>query len=157
MARYVATVRSPHDCESVFAYLSDFATIADWDPGVSAARLVGGAPGEVGATYRVDTVLLGRVTPLDYRIVVEVAAPDGTRRVDLRAETGDFISYDVITVRPLDSGSEVRYEADLALKGLRRPFDPVLRAVFQVIGRRAEHGLAAVVSDPALPPARVRS
>ena len=146
MARYTARVRSPQSADVVFSYLKDFTSIAEWDPGVAEAKLVAGEPGEVGARYRVDTVLLGRVIALEYRIVVEVTAPDGTRRVDLRAENSDFISYDVITVRPLSTGCEVTYDADLALKGFRRPFDPALWLLFQVIGRRAEHGLRQAVN-----------
>lgn len=148
MARYTATVTGDRPAAPVFDYLKDFATIADWDPGVRSAELIAGEAGEVGARYRVDTVFLGRVTPLEYVIVLEVSAPDGGRRVDLRAENADFISYDVITVRPVGSGCEVTYDADLALKGLRRPFDPMLRLLFQVIGRRAEHGLGQIVNSP---------
>ena len=148
MARYCATVAGDRPADAVYGYLEDFATIAEWDPGVASAVLVDGEAGEVGARYRVDTVFLGRVTSLEYVIVLEVSAPDGGRRVDLRAENSDFISYDVITVRPLGSGCEVTYDADLALKGLRRPFDPFLRLLFQVIGRRAERGLAQVVNSP---------
>lgn len=148
MARYCATVDSSQPADAVFRYLKDFATIAEWDPGVAEARLVAGAPGEVGARYLVNTVLFGRTTPLEYEIVVTAAAPDGTRRVDLRAENSDLISYDVITVRPQGDGCQVTYDADLALKGLRRPFDPALRVVFAVIGRRAERGLAQAVNSP---------
>lgn len=147
MARYTATVAGTRCADDVFDYLKDFATIAEWDPGVSHAELVAGDAGEVGARYRVDTVLLGRVTEQEYVIVLEVTAADGSRRVDLRAESDDFISYDVITVRPVGSGCQVTYDADLALKGFRRPFDPFLWVLFQVIGRRAEHGLAELVNS----------
>lgn len=141
MARYRTTVSSTLTVDEAFDYLRDFATIAEWDPGVAEAELIAGDAGEVGARYRVDTVLFGRVTPLEYAIVVDVQAPDGTRRVDLRAENDDFISYDVITVTHRDTGCDVTYDADLALKGVRRLFDPGLRVLFQVIGRRAEGGL----------------
>lgn len=155
MARYSTTVSSTLTVAEAFDYLSDFATIAQWDPGVADAELVHGEAGQVGARYRVDTVLLGRVTPLEYAIAVRVEAPDGSRRVDLRAENADFVSYDVITVRPAGPGSEVTYDADLALKGVRRLFDPGLWVLFQVIGRRAEGGLRAAL-NPAADPAAAR-
>lgn len=141
MARYTTTVSSSLSADEAFDYLRDFATIAQWDPGVAEATLVDGEAGQVGARYQVDTVLLGWVTPLEYAIVVEVESPDGSRRIDLRAENEDFISYDVITVRPAAGGCQVTYDADLALKGVRRLFDPTLWLLFQVIGRRAEGGL----------------
>lgn len=146
MARYRTTISSPLSPDEAFDYLSDFATIQEWDPGVATAELIDGEPAQVGARYRVGTVLLGRVTPLEYRIVVRVESPDGKRRVDLRAENNDFISYDVITVSPAGSGCEVTYDADLALKGVRRLFDPGLWLLFQVIGRRAEGGLRAALN-----------
>ena len=42
----------------------------------------------------------------------------------------DFRSYDVITVTPVGTGCEVTYDADLALQGLRRIADPLLRLAF---------------------------
>lgn len=147
MAHYTATVTGSRSADSVYRYLKDFATIAEWDPGVARAELVSGDPGEVGACYRVDTLFLGRITSLDYRILLEVIAPDGSRRVDLRAENADLISYDTITVRPAGSGCEVTYDADLALKGFRRPLDPALRVIFRIIGRRAQRGLERAVNS----------
>ena len=146
MARYRTTITSPLSVAEAFDYLSDFATIEQWDPGVAAAELIDGEAAQVGARYRVDTVLLGRVTPLEYRIIVRVESPDGTRRVDLRAENNDFVSYDVITVAPAGTGCDVTYDADLALKGPRRLFDPGLWLLFQVIGRRAEAGLRTALN-----------
>lgn len=149
MAKYTTTVGSSLSADEAFDYLRDFATIQQWDPGVARAALIEGEAGQVGARYRVDTVLFGRVTPLEYAIVVEVDSPDGSRRIDLRAENGDFVSYDVITVRPAAGGSQVTYDADLALKGFRRLFDPSLWLLFQVIGRRAECGLRAALNPSA--------
>ena len=65
----------------------------------------------------------------------------------LEAHTSDFRSYDVITVAPTPSGCLVSYDADLALKGVRRPFDPVLRLAFKVVGDRARNGLARAVQN----------
>lgn len=147
MARYRTTVHSSWGVDEAFDYLRDFATIAEWDPGVAAAELVDGEAGQVGARYRVDTVLLGRITPLEYAIVVEVDSPDGVRRVDLRAENADFVSYDVITVAPRPGGCDVTYDATIDLKGVRRLFDPTLWLLFQVIGRRAEAGLREALNS----------
>lgn len=151
MARYTATVTSPSAAGAVFAYLADFASIAEWDPGVRSAELVTGAPAEEGARYRVVVSNLGVALPLEYE-VLESRPPQGSDagRVVLQAQTRDFRSYDVITVRPTRTGCEVEYDADLALNGPRRLFDPLLRIAFAVIGQRAEAGLArAVQRQPA--------
>jgi hypothetical protein len=38
MARYKASVDTPHPPGEVFAYLSDFSTTEEWDPGVLEAE-----------------------------------------------------------------------------------------------------------------------
>jgi uncharacterized protein YndB with AHSA1/START domain len=137
MARFTTTISSPASAEEVFSYLSAFDSIAEWDPGVSAAKQVGDGPVEVGTVFEVTSVTGPWSIPLRYE-VVELGPG---HRIALRAETADFVSYDVITVTETDSGSAATYDADLALRGVRRPFDPFLRLVFTVIGRRAEAGL----------------
>lgn len=148
MARYCTTVSSPASAEDAFTYLADFSNIADWDPGVSRGELLSGTPGEIGAVYRLQATMPGRTIPLDYRIL-ESVPPNETDagRVVVVAETADFTSYDVITVTPTDSGCDVTYDADLALRGFRRPFDPLLRLAFAVIGERARRGLVTVMQQ----------
>jgi carbon monoxide dehydrogenase subunit G len=146
MAHYRTTVETPATADEVFAYLADFATVAQWDPGVSDAELIDGEPGRTGARYRVDARFLWRTLPLEYEIL-EAVEPAETfpGRVVLEAQTSDFRSYDVITVTPRKEGCSVTYDADLALLGVRRPFDPLLAMAFRVIGDRARAGLAAAV------------
>ncbi len=146
MARYRTTVDSTAPAADVFDYLADFASVALWDPGVRSAELISGTPGTSGAWYRVVAGFLGRAIPLDYEILA-AEPPTGqyAGRVELEAHTADFRSHDVISVQPTGTGCRVTYDADLALKGLRRPFDPVLRIAFTVIGERAKRGLAAAV------------
>ncbi len=146
MAHYRTTVSSPAPADDVYAYLANFVTIADWDPGVSEAELIAGVTAAAGAVYRVVTSNLGVSLPLEYTILEAVAPEDGfAGRVVLEASTNDFRSYDVITVTPTVTGCDVTYDADLALKGFRRPFDPLLRIAFKVIGDRARAGLRTAV------------
>ncbi len=138
MAHYRTTVSSPAPAEEVFAYLADFATVAEWDPGIATARLLSGEAGTTGARYEVVAQFLGRRTPLVYEILESVPPTDGSAgHVVLEAVTSDFRSHDVITVVPDGAGCSVTYDADLALQGFRRPFDPFLGLAFRVIGDRA--------------------
>lgn len=142
MARYKTTVASPATAEEVFDYLADFANTAEWDPSVRSGELLSGTPGTTGAVYRLQFGFPGLSMPLDYRIVEAEAPSEGREgRVEVLAKTADFTSYDVITVAPSDGGCEVTYDADLALQGIRRPFDPFLQAAFAVIGSLARGGL----------------
>ena len=148
MARYRTYIDSPASAEDVFAYLADFQTVAEWDPGVRSARLIHGEPAAVGARYFVVAGFLGRGIPLEYEVVHSAPPADRTEgRVELEAHTSDFRSYDVITVAPTEGGCRVTYDADLALKGFRRPFDPLLALSFRVIGNRARHGLATALAS----------
>lgn len=146
MARYRTSVTSQASAEDVFDYLADFANAALWDPGVTAGELIAGTPGRTGAVYELRVSFLGRSIPMRYTVLESVPPADGfAGRVVLESITADVRSYDVITVAPTPDGCTVTYDADLALRGLRRPFDPLLRAAFAVIGNRARDGLATAV------------
>ncbi len=149
MARFSTTVTSSADPQAVFDYLADFSTVAEWDPGVSAAQPIDGVSGVAGARYLVTAEFVGRKIPLEYHCLMAERPDDsgGSGRIELRAENADFVSFDVITVRPIGTGCEVRYDADLALRGIRRVGDLGLRVLFEVIGRRASGGLQRALAE----------
>lgn len=139
MARYVATVDSAWDREVAFAYLADFASISDWDPGVARSERLGdGDPLAVGARVEVISSFLGREVPLVYEIV-EIDPP---RRVLLRAETSTITSLDEMTfdLRP-GGGTLVTYDADLSMKGPARLAELPMRLAFRRLGDNARDGL----------------
>jgi carbon monoxide dehydrogenase subunit G len=144
MARYTATVESAWDRDEAFAYLADFANIADWDPGVVRADRHTAEPLEVGARFEVTTSYMGRESTLVY----ETIAIDAPRSVVLRAETGTFTSLDVMTfdLRP-GGGTLVTYDADLAMKGLARLAELPMRLVFRRIGDAARDGLRTRLAE----------
>jgi carbon monoxide dehydrogenase subunit G len=125
--------------ELVFAYLSDFANAAEWDPGIAEARRLTPAPTEVGSRFEVVALFRGRRQRFEY---VVTDYEEGSR-VALRGEGEKALSDDVITVAPRGSGARVTYEADLRLKGLYRVAEPFLRSTFQRMGDAALDGLAA--------------
>jgi hypothetical protein len=150
MAHFRTTVPSPAPTGVAYDYLADFTSILDWDPSVSAASLVSGEPGQLGARYRVVVSLPLRSIPLEYEIVQAEppARPGGPALVALRAENSDVVSYDVITFEPrAEGGTDVTYDAELTGQGFRKYFDPVFAVVMQVIGARARSGLAAAVGQ----------
>ena len=137
MAHYRAALDTPRQRDDVFAYLSDFSTTQEWDPGVvEAERLNDGAVGE-GTEFRLVAEFLGRKTALTYRIVEY----DPPRAVTFRGENATVISDDRITFEAVDEGTRITYDADLALKGPLRIADPLLRLAFNRVGDRALAGL----------------
>lgn len=137
MAHYRASIDCEQPLEEVFAYLSDFSTTSEWDPGViEAERLNGQAVGD-GAEFRLVAEFLGRNTELVYR-TVEYDMP---KSVTFRGENATVVSLDRITFESTAGGTRVTYDADLALKGALRIADPLLRLAFNRVGARALAGL----------------
>jgi carbon monoxide dehydrogenase subunit G len=137
MARYTASIETPRPPAETFAYLSDFSTTQEWDPGVVKARRIGDAPVGHGTEFRLVAVFLGRRTGLTYRIVE--FSPG--KAVTLRGENATVVSLDRITFEPSDGGTRVTYDAELALKGPLRIADPLLGLAFDRVGDRALEGL----------------
>jgi carbon monoxide dehydrogenase subunit G len=140
MARYVATLETPRTQEDVFAYLSDFSTTQEWDPGVAEAQRLDDGPIAVGSRFNVVADFMGRRTPLVYAVV----ALDAPHSITLRGENATVVSLDTIAFEPTPGGgTRISYDADLTLKGPLRLGDPLLKLVFNRIGDRAVDGLRA--------------
>ena len=137
MAHYRATIDTPRAREDVFAYLSDFSSTQEWDPGVVEAERLGDATAGEGTEFHLVASFLGRTTPLTYRIV-EFKPPAA---VTLLGENATVISRDRITFEPSTQGTRIAYDADLALKGPLKLADPLLRLAFGRVGNRALAGL----------------
>jgi len=141
MAHYNASLDTPRPPERMFAYLSDFSTTAEWDPGVIEAERLGEEPVREGTEFRLLASFLGRKTPLTYRIV-EYHPPSA---VTFRGESPTVVSLDRITFEPSNGGTRITYDADLALKGALKLADPLLRVAFKRVGARALAGLRSTL------------
>jgi len=144
MAHYRASIDTQQSREDVFAYLSDFTTSREWDPGVvEAERLNGQGVGE-GTEFRLVAEFLGRKNELTYRIVEY----DPQHAVTFLGENATVVSRDSITFEPNGEATRVTYDADLALKGLLRIADPILALAFNRVGDRALAGLRRTLVPP---------
>jgi hypothetical protein len=140
MARYAATVETPRTREDVAAYLTDFSTTQDWDPGVLEGRRLDDGPVGIGSRFLIVARFLGRRAELIYEIVRHTPG----ELVTLRGENATVISIDTMRFSDApDGGTRVTYEADLTLKGPLRTLDPLLRLAFDRVGDRAAEGLRA--------------
>jgi carbon monoxide dehydrogenase subunit G len=147
MAHARETVRSPRSQAEVFAYLSDFTTTAEWDPGVKEAEQLTDGPVGDGTRIRVVASFMGRAVELVY----EVTEFEPPRRIVLRGENSTTLSIDEIVVDPEGKGCRVSYDANLTLKGSLRLADPLLALVFRRIANRAIDGLRKAVGAHAEP------
>jgi hypothetical protein len=139
--RLQRTVTADVPLHRAFAYLTDFTTTTDWDPGTVSTVLLAG-DGGVGTTYRNTSRFLGRTTELTY--VVEELVPE--ERIRLRGENATVISVDTMAFRSTGSGTEVTYTADFTFKGVSRLLAPLLRPAFVKLGNEAEAGLREALS-----------
>ena len=146
MAHYRASIDIRQPREDVFAYLSDFSTTREWDPGVVKAERLNGQPVGEGTEFRLVAEFLGRKNELTYRIVEY----DPPHAVTFLGENATVVSRDRITFESTAEDTRVTYDADLALKGLLRIADPLLALAFNRVGDRALAGLRRTLA-PAQP------
>jgi carbon monoxide dehydrogenase subunit G len=144
MARYTASLETTRAPAETFAYLSDFSTTEDWDPGVVEAERLGDAPIGAGTEVRVVARFLRRTSTLIYRVIE--FEPDAA--VTLRGENATVVSLDRITFEPAGRGTRITYDAELTLRGPLRLADPLLGLAFNRVGRRALEGLRTTLADP---------
>ena len=111
--KIVRTVATDRPRSEVFAYLSDFTTTEEWDPGTLRTTRESG-DGGVGTRYRNVSKFLGRETELTY--VVEESSPP--HRLRLRGENDTLVAHDTMTLSETPGGgTELTYRADFAFKG----------------------------------------
>ncbi len=139
LKRIISTLSSIY---LVFAYLSDFSMTREWDPGVVEAERLDEGEIVVGSRVRLVADFMGRKTPLVY----EVTAIDPPNSITLRGENASVVSLDTMTFTPAaGGGTQIVYDADLALKGPLRLADPLLKLIFNRIGDKAAGGLRGAV------------
>lgn len=138
----VRTVRTPRPVGDVFAYLADFTTTEEWDPGTVSTTLTSG-DGGVGTRYHNISRFLGRQTELDY--VVTEHDPPG--RLVLRGENRTVVAHDTMTLAAApDGGTEVTYRARLDVKGWARLAAPVLALAFRRLGDKAASSMRSALA-----------
>jgi carbon monoxide dehydrogenase subunit G len=133
LQRTVETTATP---EAVFAYLSDFTTTTEWDPGTVETVRVSG-DGGTGTTYRNRSRFLGRETELTYT-VTEHSPPT---RVVLTGENRSVRAVDTMEIEASGAGSRVTYTADFDFRGLGKVVAPLLAPALKKLGDDAERGL----------------
>jgi carbon monoxide dehydrogenase subunit G len=139
--RLQRTVVVDKTLEKVFAYLSDFTSTTEWDPGTVTTVLDRG-DGGIGTTYLNTSAFLGRRTQLTY--VVRELVPG--ERIRLQGENRTVIATDTMSFRGVNTGTEVTYAAEFTFKGPARFLAPLLRPALERLGNQAEAGLREALS-----------
>lgn len=144
MPSYTTVISSTWDRPRAFAFMSDFSNAQEWDPGVDAARRVGGAGVKVGSAFDLDVVFAGRTMTLRY----EVVDLEPGRRVVFKASTDRLESIDTLTFHDRNGGTDVVYDAALTFRGVASLANPLLGLGFKRVGDRARDSLRGVLTGP---------
>ncbi|CAN5165522.1 SRPBCC family protein [soil metagenome] len=92
----------------VFAYLGDFTTTTEWDPGTRSTTRTSG-DGGLGTTYANTSEFLGRTVELTY----ETVTYEVPTRLQFRGRNKSTTATDSMTFTALpDGGTSIHYRAD---------------------------------------------
>ena len=120
ITRTFATTASP---EAAHAYLADFRTAEEWDPGTRTCERTSGDGGG-GTTYRNVSSFLGRTVEITYT-AAELVVPT---RVHLRGTNESFEGHDIFEITPATGGAQVSYTARMSFSGPARLASPLVQA-----------------------------
>lgn len=147
MTRLHETLDTKLSIEDAFAFVSDFANAAAWDPGTISAHRIGGGPVGVGTRYQLQVRMGPRIAPMEYRITEHVPCA----LVVLEGRGSNVTARDEIGFTALpDSGTRVDYVADIRLGGLLGLLQPFAGGAFRKIGREAREGMQRTLDSLAI-------
>jgi carbon monoxide dehydrogenase subunit G len=136
MIRIEETILTARPRDEAFAYVADFTTTAEWDPGIESAVRTSG-DGGVGTTFDLEATFMGRTVPVTYEVLEVVPG----ERFVIKGENDSFVGVDTITFHDRDGATEIVYAAEFTMKGIARFIEPLLRPTFRKLGRKAVGGL----------------
>ena len=141
ITRTFATTASP---EAAHAYLADFRTAEEWDPGTRTCERTSG-DGGVGTTYRNVSSFLGRTVEITYT-ATELVPPT---HVHLRGTNESFEGHDVFEITPTSGGAQVAYTARMSFSGLSRLASPLVQAYLPLLASKTVDQLRACLDRQA--------
>lgn len=137
MARITEQFRVDRPRAEVFRAIADFATAAQWDPGVASAEQIEGNRPGLGARFRLLLAMGPARLPFVY--VTETHTPD--EHVVHATDNAWAWGRDDVRLSGDGDTTTVNWTADFALKGPGRLLDPLLQKGFERVGKKAVVGL----------------
>ncbi len=143
MARTLTLDESIHvnrPVHEVFAYVSEFSRIEEWDPAVaSATRLTPGTPG-VGSEYRID---MKAGFSIDYEVIEFVE----NSRMLMTAKSRFFSAREEIFFSGTDNETTLRYVAEFDFPAPLAVFNRTFPGFMDRVGKSAMNGLKEALED----------
>ena len=136
------TIETVRPIEQVFRYVSDFANIEQWDPGVASSRRT--SPGGVKENATFDLVLrygFGKI-PMTYRMTTFVP----NEKVVLTGAGQSFTVTDTIEFLPAGRGTRINYRAVIDLDQPGPARKKIISLLVSRLGQKAVDGLSAALN-----------
>jgi dehydrogenase/reductase SDR family protein 12 len=132
--------------EEVFAYVSDFATTAEWDSTARSARKLSSGAISVGTQFEVVCALpVGSVTLL--YTVQKLQKLQDNSVIELRGQCAFFEVRDTITLSSTTTGTRIDYRAEFQFKPLISSVAALSSKGLEKMGRESVAGLAEALED----------
>ena len=139
------TIEVQRPLHEVFAYVSEFSRIDEWDPGVARGhKLTDGLPG-VGSEYRID---MKAGFSLHYRIVEF----EQDKRMLMTVNSKLFTAREEILFGTTKTGTTVRYIANFDFPSALAAANRIYPAAMDKVGKSTMQGLQAALEDNFDPP-----
>ena len=144
------TVTVKRALHEVFAYVSEFSRIEEWDPGVAAGhRLTPGEPG-VGSEFRIDM-------KAGFSLHYTVIEFEQDRRMLMTVDSRVFTAREEIIFTATEEGTAVRYIANFNFPLPLAAANRVYPAAMDKVGKSTMEGLKAALEDAFDAPAESRA
>jgi NAD(P)-dependent dehydrogenase (short-subunit alcohol dehydrogenase family) len=139
------TIEVQRPLHEVFAYVSEFSRIDEWDPGVARGhKLTEGLP-RVGSEYRID---MKAGFSLHYRIV----ELEQDKRMLMTVNSKLFTAREEILFGTTKTGTTVRYIANFNFPSPLAAANRIYPAAMDKVGKSTMEGLQAALEDNFEPP-----
>jgi len=139
------TIEVARPLHEVFAYVSEFSRIEEWDPAVArGTRLTPGAPG-LGSEYRID---MKAGFSLHYRVIEW----ESDRRMLMTVDSRLFTAREEILFSATASGTRVRYIATFSFPAPLAALSRAFPGVMDRVGKSTMAGLQRALEDAFEPP-----
>jgi uncharacterized protein YndB with AHSA1/START domain len=141
------TIETSTPVDKVYAFLSDFTTTNEWDPGTVETKRISGT-GEVGTEYHNTSKFMGRETELVYT----TKQLEPSSRIVLEGNNKTVQATDTMTLTETPGGgTRVVYNAKFDFRGLVGKVTPVLSPLlapaFKKLGDEAEVAMKRALDD----------
>jgi len=127
----------------VFKYVSDFRSIAEWDPGVTEALKTTPGWAGVGSAYRLKL----RYGLLSIKMTYKIKEFEPNHKVVLEGKGQSFSAVDTIIFTTHGKGTRIEYRADFRFQGMASKIAPFLTGVFRRIGKKSISGLEKALNQ----------